>query len=91
MSAREDNDPREVWWIYSDHHGMKLAWFLPLNGGMDRPAVSIMGETPDRTGIRDWTHIAEREGWVKVARVEIPSASEVWTAVEWAALERSKT
>jgi hypothetical protein len=64
----------EVWWIHSETYGLRIAWFLRLHQVVGDPmdGVMIMGEPPERTGIRIWADIVRREGWRKVRRIPIP-------------------
>ena len=69
---------REFWWIYSDQDepwaGLRIAVFSDA-ASMDGPVdiFMIFGETQERTGIRDWRSVSEREGWRKVEQIKVPT------------------
>lgn len=84
MSFRLD-DHREVWWIYApERHpwgGLKIAHFhKSINGEW---WVFISGETDTRRiGVRSWNDISQREGWVKVQPIPMPSKLEIDYAID---------
>jgi hypothetical protein len=82
---------REVWWIFSYGYGpngpgepwagLKVAHFSKTVDGT--VIVFIQGETDRRRiGMRTWDDIAEREGWVKVAPIAIPSDQDIKRALD---------
>lgn len=72
----------EIWWIFSDQKepwaGLRIAHYRKTVNGED--IVFIAGETADRLGPRT-TDAMEREGWVKVKRIILPTPSEVMEAI----------
>lgn len=78
----------EVWWVYSTA-GMpwaylRIATFLK---SADVDIVIIHNEGPERLGPRVWDDIRDREQWIKVRKIEIPSVAEVEVAIEGAEVE----
>jgi hypothetical protein len=75
----------EVWWIYSRQFGLHMAIFSTAasEAGERVPIVFIQGEVDRRRiGPRFWSDIQEREGWVKVTQITMPSEDEVEAAIE---------
>lgn len=65
----------EVWWIASRRKepwaGLRIAHFRKA---VDGTLICIIpGDTPERTGIRIWSDISEREGWKMVQQIPIPT------------------
>lgn len=75
----------ELWFIYSplphDWANLRVATFVTTPGAGDTALVIIHNETPDRTGPRVWSDIEDREGWVKVSRIETPTEDDVRRAL----------
>lgn len=66
----------EVWWIYSPEYGLRIAHFGKVrdyDSKSDIETFFILGDTVDRTGIRIWEHVSQREGWAKVQQIPIPT------------------
>lgn len=75
----------ELWFIYSplpeEWADLRIATFVRSFGERDVQLVIIHNETLDRMGPRVWADIVEREGWVKVRRIEMPTIDEVERAL----------
>lgn len=75
----------EVWWIYSpDRHawgGLRIASFRKTVQGA---LVFIIHAETDasRIGLRIWDDVSEREGWVQVKQIDIPTDNEIAAAVD---------
>lgn len=79
-----DNDFHEIWWIYSqaieEWSGLRIAHFRKT--GNDVVIVIIQGEIDKRrVGVRVWDDIKDRERWIKVAQIAIPTPGEVMAAI----------
>lgn len=80
------SDEREFWWIFSHHDepwaGLRIAVFTPVRGSPE-PCFIITSEAdPRRVGLRHWPEVSEREGWVKVKRIDVPCHCDVKAAME---------
>jgi hypothetical protein len=75
MSLPHENF-HEVWWICSDQRAeLVIAHFRKTTDGT--LLMFISNEPPKRVGPRVWDQIAPREGWFKVAQIEIPTPAQV--------------
>lgn len=85
MTKFPHEDFHEVWWIYSpERHawgGLHLAHFRKsIQGNL---LVLILGEVDHRrVGLRVWDDITEREGWVQVKQIKIPTNDEITMAID---------
>jgi hypothetical protein len=90
-----DDEPlnlfHEVWWIFSlgrGPNGLGEPWGGLRIGHFHKTVdftevVFINGETDRRRiGMRIWDDIAEREGWVKVAKIAVPSDDDIKHALD---------
>lgn len=72
---------RELWFIHSrapeDWAGLRVATFMQAINDPDVEIVVIHNECIKRTGPRIWNDIVEREGWVKVEKIECPSPDKI--------------
>lgn len=75
----------DLWFIYSPVNeawgGLRLAVFAKPRNEPHTEIVTILGEIRGRIGIRIWQDIEEREQWVKVKRIEQPTAEEIAAAM----------
>lgn len=73
----ENPEGRELWWIFSP---MPKPWanlrvatfFKATNSGID--LLIIHNEVGDRVGVRDWETVRDKEHWVKIKKIELPSS-----------------
>lgn len=83
MSIEEDNEARELWWIYSPltepWANLRLATFSKSINGTE--LFVIHNEVGGRIGIRVWHDVAPREKWIKVRRIEPPTSEDVQAAL----------
>lgn len=81
----------EFFWIYSVGRGpdgpgapwggLRVGAFQKTHDGTE--IVVIQGEVDQRRiGVRIWDDVAEREGWVKVAPIPIPTAEQIKAALD---------
>lgn len=67
----------EVWWIASKHKepwaGLRIAHFRKAVDGT--LVFFVLGEPPERMGLRVWNDVSKREGWTMIQQIPIPS---VW-------------
>lgn len=75
----------DLWFIYSPLDetwaGVRIAAFSKTINATPVDVVTILGEMPYRIGVRVWQDIEEREKWVKVKRIETPTADEIARAM----------
>lgn len=81
----EDNDFRELWFIYSPLDqpwaNLRIATFTKAVNAPHLDLVVIHNEIDkDRIGVRVWQDIVQSELWFKVRRVEVPSVADVMAA-----------
>lgn len=91
----------EIWWIARviDGEGVKgfefeIAHFhKALNGTEDGALVVVIprhaASAPKTFGVRIWDTLVERDGWVKVKQIEIPTYADV-EAVQGALTEAAE-
>jgi hypothetical protein len=82
VSPASNEDLQEFWWIFSPSEeewgGLRLAAFRKASTG---PIFFLIAnELPQRTGLRDWESVSEREGWRKVMRVPMPTQEDIASA-----------
>jgi hypothetical protein len=73
----------EVWWIFSkneDYGGLRVAHFRKSVHGV--MLIIISNEQRNRMGARIWDDIRDREGWVRVKQIEVPTKVDVTAAID---------
>lgn len=84
------SDGRGTWFIYSprkeDWAGLRMATFSKFTADSPDLITIIHNEMPDRIGPRIWADIVEREGWVKVMRIDTPTPAMIMAAMREAGL-----
>lgn len=76
-----DNPERnEVWWVYSTQDkmwaGLRIATVIPASPAHGELFV-IHNEVGPRVGVRAWDDVSEREGWVKVKKIDVPTSEDI--------------
>lgn len=87
MSDHDNRDDfHEIWWIFSpsteEWGGLRIAHFrqCPPDNAL---IVIIEGEMDKRrVGIRIWDDIKDREQWIKVVQIIVPTAEQIKAAMQ---------
>lgn len=87
MNIHEATEFREVWFIFSPVDkpwaNLRIATFTKACNSPFLNLVVIHNELDkNRVGVRVWQDIVQSEHWVKVRRIEVPTAADVMAAVE---------
>jgi len=87
------NEFHQIWWIFSESKqswgGLRIAHFRKTTDGT--LIFFIAAEPPDRMGPRLWEEISNREGWVQVKQIMLPSVEEVKIAIKGKSNDGSNT
>lgn len=93
--VQQNLDFHEIWWIYSpakdEWGGLRIAHFRKTLNGYE--VVIIQGEIDQRRlGVRIWDDIKDRERWVKVEQIKVPTKAAILAAALFSdALDQQST
>ena len=79
-----DPNYHEIWWIFSPYDqpwaGLHLAHFRIVDG-FEIVIIPDDAMWPGRYGPREWLSVKQREGWIKIERIHIPTKHQVQRAM----------